>query len=419
MVVRESQQADLLSPVRTGPTPAALVYCLCGIAGIVEGFGIQAGGMAAPGFAAEFHMMPAQVGLIFLLTSFGLAAGSWVGGWLGDRIGAGRAMAAAIMLFGVADVGSAWSHSELMLAMARALVGIGLGGALPNLIKLLTVTGPPATAPRRVTLSITGIAVGSLIVGLTAFLARRLDWRIMFHLGGWIPLLLGAIVWLLLRNTSQPPQPRDGSQYRGGERWRALFGGQHLFVTLFFWLAFFVTAATSYVLINWMPSFLARSGLDQRQVGLAMIGLAVGGAAGPILFAWLLRPGRTIQVVSFAYCGIVAGLILVITAPVWPLYLAFTIGFTGFFTAGTQAVLFGIVGPFYPEAARGTGVGSSIAVGRIGSGVGPALAGLMLTAGLSQHQVLAAAVPMLAMALAMLLVLLRNPPEALQISRED
>jgi AAHS family 3-hydroxyphenylpropionic acid transporter len=396
-------------PGRNSPSPS-LVYALCGIAGVVEGFGLQSGGMAAPRFAAEFHMAPDHVGLVFLLTSLGLALGASIGGWLGDRVGSGRAMGVAVTLFGLASIGSALATNETTLLIARGVVGLGLGGTLPNMIALLTATGPAIMAPRRVTLSIAGISVGSLIVGLITFLAKQVGWRTMFQLGGWIPLLVGAIVWLLLPHAAQSTRLYPTQ----GERWRALFGGPRLLVTLFFWFAFFVTAATSYLLINWMPTFLAHSGMNQHQVGLGMIGLSIGAAAGPTLFAGLLRPGRIVPVVCFAYGGIMLGLLLVINAPASPLYLSFAIGFTGLFAAGAQAVLYGIVGPCYPDIARGSGVGYSVAVGRIGSGVGPALAGVMLTAGLSQNHVLAAAIPVLVVALGALLVLFRHPPAALR-----
>jgi len=390
------------------------VYLMCGLAGLVEGFGLQSGGMAAPRFAAAFHMAPDHVGFVFLLTSLGLALGASIGGWLGDRIGAGRAMGTAIILFGLAGIGSAFAANETMLAITRMLVGIGLGGTLPNMIALLTATGPAKTGPRRVTLSVTGIALGSLIVGLLVFLDKDIGWRTLFHLGGWVPLLIGAMVLFLLSRTAGPE--RRPAEIPQGGWWAALFGGRRVVITFLFWIAFFVTPATSYLLINWMPTFLAHSGLDQRQIGLAMIGLAIGGAAGPMVLAGLLKPGRTAPVVCLAYGGTVLGLALIITAPTSPLYLSFAIGVTGFFIGGAQAVLFGIVGPFYPATARGAGVGSSVAVGRIGSGVGPALAGVMLSAGLAQNHVLAAAAPMLMVALVALLILLGRPPEALRKS---
>lgn len=416
--LKAGQERAHLMQGSNSPSPS-LVYALCGIAALVEGFGLQTGGMAAPRFAAEFHMAPDHVGLIFLLTSLGLALGASFGGWLGDRVGSGRAMGVSITLFGLASIGSALATSETTLLIARGVVGLGLGGTLPNMIALLTATGPAATAPRRVTLNIAGMSVGALIVGLIAFLAKEVGWRTMFHLAGWIPLFVGGIVWLLLPHAAQQTRYHPAQDDQPGEGWRALFSGPRLRVTLLFWLAFFITTATAYVLINWMPTFLTRSGMNQHQVGLGMIGFSLGASAGPMLLASLMRPGRTVPVVCFSYGGIMLGLLLVINAPASPLYHSFAMGFTSLFVAGAQAVLYGIVGSFYPDAARGLGVGSSVAIGRIGSGVGPALAGLMLAVGLSQNLVLAAAIPVLVVALGALLVLLRHPPAALQRPVDD
>jgi AAHS family 3-hydroxyphenylpropionic acid transporter len=389
----------------------SLVYVLCACAGIAEGFGLQSGGMAATRFAAEFHMMPDYVGGIFLLTSLGLALGASIGGWWGDRVGAGRAMGLSVALFGLASIGSGMAWSGTALATMRTLTGLGLGGTLPNMITLLTHVGAPGGGPRRVTLSVTAISVGALSVGLMMFfMSSNISWRWIFQVGGWFALLSAAAIAVLLPplRVRRSYQPALGISRE--ERWRALFGRGQIMTTLLLWLAFFVTAATSYLLINWMPTFLAHAGLDHHQVAMGMIGLAIGGACGPSVLAGLMRPGRTRMVVCLAYGGIVCGLTYLIVAPRSVIFLSCGIAFTGFFTGGTQALLFGIVGAFYPAAARGTGVGSAVAVGRVGSGTGPALAGVMLTAGLTQEWVMAAAVPMLLLALSATLMLLRQPP---------
>ena len=408
--------ADIFNAGALDPRQRLTVYVLCGLAGIAEGIGIQSAGMAAPKFAAEFHMLPDHVGAIFLLTSLGLALGAGIGGWWGDRIGAGRAMGLAVALFGVASFGSALAPSAASLAGMRTLAGLGLGGGLPNMIALLTHVGPGSSAPRRVTLSIAGISGGALLVALLVlFASATSSWRVIFHLGGGFALLVAALLALFLPGVSTAPTIPGGTAGAAVKRWHILFAGQYLLTTLLFWLAFFVTAATSYLLINWMPTFLVRSGMHQHEVGIGMIGLAGGSAAGPILLAGLLRPGRLRFVMCLAYVGIVLGLLSLISAPKTIFYLSLATTFTGFFAAGTQAVLFGIIGPFYPASVRGTGVGSAVAVGRIGSGAGPALAGVMLTAGSTQESVLAAVMPLLVLALAALLLLLRAPPQALRV----
>ncbi|MDB5582429.1 MAG: transporter [Bradyrhizobium sp.] len=402
-----ANQSEAFGTSRTRVT----IYALCGLAAVMEGFGLQSGGIAAPKFAAEFHITPDRVGGIFLLTSFGLALGASIGGWWGDRVGPGKAMAASIALFGIASIGAAMTPNGAMLAIMRTLTGLGLGGSLPNMIALLTNTGAPSTGPRRVTLSIAGISLGS---GLIAFLGSTgMNWRLIFHFSGWIPLLVAAAVALLLPHGELRRIASEQPVTERTTRREALFGGAHAWITPLFWLVFFITGATSYLLINWLPTFLGNSGLTQRQVGLGMIFLAVGGALGPMFLSGLLRPGRTSLVVCLAYLGTIVGLGLLIMAPKEMVFVCGAIVLAGFFISGAQAVLFGVVGPFYPINARGTGVGSSVAIGRIGSGVGPALAGVMLAAGLTQGKIMAAAVPMLLVALVALLTLLRRAPTSL------
>jgi AAHS family 3-hydroxyphenylpropionic acid transporter len=62
-------------------------------------------------------------------------------------------------------------------------------------------------------------------------------------------------------------------------------------------------------------------------------------------------------------------------------------GVAGFLLLGANYALYGVVTAYYPPAMRGTGSGASVAVGRIGSVVGPFLAGALLELGFSAVQV--------------------------------
>ena len=70
-----------------------------------------------------------------------------------------------------------------------------------------------------------------------------------------------------------------------------------------------------------------------------------------------------------------------------------------------QAVLYAIAPLCYPMTARGTGVGAAVAIGRIGSLVGPLLAGVWLGAGKGAGDVLQHLVPILLVGAAAALVL--------------
>ena len=65
---------------------------------------------------------------------------------------------------------------------------------------------------------------------------------------------------------------------------------------------------------------------------------------------------------------------------------------------GANYSLYGVAAAYYPTAMRGTGSGASVAVGRVGAVVGPMLAGMLLSQGLSAIQVILAMVPAAAIA---------------------
>ncbi len=61
----------------------------------------------------------------------------------------------------------------------------------------------------------------------------------------------------------------------------------------------------------------------------------------------------------------------------------------GFVVIGTQAGLNALAAKFYPTPIRSTGVGWPLGVGRVGSIVGPLVAGVMLGAGWAPKEIIA------------------------------
>jgi AAHS family 4-hydroxybenzoate transporter-like MFS transporter len=83
--------------------------------------------------------------------------------------------------------------------------------------------------------------------------------------------------------------------------------------------------------------------------------------------------------------------------------LAFVLGFC---VTGAQGGINALAAGFYPTSIRSTGVGCALGIGRIGSIVGPLLAGTMLSAGWRPQQIFrAGAIPALC---AMVAVILTN-----------
>src|ERR1700686_5124051 len=111
-----------------------IVFCL--LAAVCEGFDLQAAGVAAAGIAAEFRPTPDQLGSFFSASTLGLFFGALIGGRVSDRVGRKSVLVASIALFGLFSALTAFAWDISSLAWARLLTGLGLGGALPNLIAL-------------------------------------------------------------------------------------------------------------------------------------------------------------------------------------------------------------------------------------------------------------------------------------------
>jgi MFS transporter, SHS family, sialic acid transporter len=117
---------------------------------------------------------------------FGAAAGGWLFGWLGDRLGRTRSMALAVLCYALFTltchvVGSA----EIMLAV-RFLACLGIGGVWPNAVALVAEAWPNASRPFLAGLLGAAANVGFVLLGVVGYV-----WPVEEHSWRWV-LLVGA-----------------------------------------------------------------------------------------------------------------------------------------------------------------------------------------------------------------------------------
>src|SRR5688572_33435727 len=116
---------------------------LCFLIAVLEGFDIQAMGVAAPRVAREFAFGPQQMGWIFSISNIGLVIGAAFGGWLADRVGRKPVFIGAVAIFGLFTLGVALASNFTMLFVLRFLAGVGFGGAMPNMMAIATELSAP------------------------------------------------------------------------------------------------------------------------------------------------------------------------------------------------------------------------------------------------------------------------------------
>ncbi|RQQ23740.1 3-(3-hydroxy-phenyl)propionate transporter MhpT [Burkholderia stagnalis] len=386
----------------------ATTLALCFAIALLEGLDLQSVGVAAPRMAREFGLTVSQMGLAFSAGTFGLLPGAMLGGRLADRFGRKRVLIASVVLFGLLSIATAQVSSFAMLVAVRVLTGIGLGGAMPNLIALSSEAVEPRARSSAVAAMYCGIPFGGVVASLIGvLLAGDTAWRHIFYVGGAGPLLLVPLLIGML------PESRAYLDVAGTGAARAsvahtLFGGGRTLSTLALWISYFCTLIVLYFLLNWLPSLMAARGLDRAHVGLVQICFNVGGGLGALGIGAALDRMRAQRVVGGMYVGIVLSLAALAAAPGFASLAAAAFA-AGMFVIGGQSVLYALAAIYYPTAMRGTGVGTAVAVGRLGSVVGPLAAAQLLAMGRSAPVVIGASIPVTLVAAAAALLLIRRP----------
>jgi AAHS family 3-hydroxyphenylpropionic acid transporter len=385
---------------------ARLCLVLCALSALLEGFDNQAMGVAAPGLALEFGLSAAQRGFLFSATTFGLFVGAALGGRAADIAGRRRTLAWSMLLFGGGSLLTTLAGGFDWLCVARLATGLGLGGALPNYIALSREAAGPSHRLRSVTMVMAAMPLGGAISAVIA-LGNPLfaGWRPIFYVGGTAPIVLAIVI---LRLLPEPGARRD--LHQPVERVGAiLFGGGRCLTTLLLWCGFFFTQLVLLLMLNWLPSLIVGLGYSPAEAPWASVCFNLCGATGAVALSTLHAGDAKRAWVIVTYAGIAAALA---TLPHLAGAFALTIiacGAAGAFTVGAQLVLFALAPEYYRQPIRGTGVGAAVAVGRLGSVVGPLYAGALLTAGGGSAAVLTGTLPFVTIAAAAALALTWRP----------
>jgi AAHS family 3-hydroxyphenylpropionic acid transporter len=380
-----------------------LTIGLCLMVAVFEGIDLQAAGLAVPQVRGEFHLVASQIGYFTAASSVGLLLGALSGGRLADKIGRRLTLTMALALFGLASIATAWSPGLEVLVATRFVTGLGLGGALPNLVALANENSPASWKSRAVAIMYAGFPFGgglaSAIMSSAAVPGSALngligaDWRTIFYIGGLAPLLAVPLVNFVLPDSAEFAKSRRSGE-GGAGLFEVVFGEGRALNSILLWISFFTTLLVLYLLLNWLPALLTSRGFDRSQSFLVQLVFNGGGIPGSIIAGILMDRGSRRLAVPALYVGLVLSLVLMAAMPT-DIGVALLYGtLLGVFVMATQALLYGLAPIGYSTLIRGTGVGAAVCVGRIGSVAGPLFAASLVGAGHTASQVLMALVPL-------------------------
>ena len=367
---------------------SGLVIGICFLIAALEGYDIQAFGVAAPHFAPEMGLTPAQVGAGGAIAMLGLVIGAFTGGWAADRWGRKPVLLASVLVFGIFSIATAYAGGLNPLLAARFATGLGFGGALPNLIAIAAEISSPRRRALVTGAMMCGMPSGGVCVALLArMVGEGLEWRTLFLIGGALPLLVAPLIALKLPET----RPTETVKAPGGLA-NVLFAEGRAAPTVLLWVSSLLTLVVMYLLLNWLPSLVVAKGYQPADGASASLAFNFLGAIGALLIGLAADRAGVRWTMLAAYVGLGLELWGLGGSASLAAILALS-GAVGFTVMGAQYVLYSVAPGLYPPSFRAGGAGAVVGIGRFGAIIGPLLAGDLRQAGWTADQVLGVLVP--------------------------
>jgi len=176
---------------------------------LVVGLDLTVLNLALPTLGTDLHASTSDLQWFVDAYSLVLAAALLPAGLLGDRLGRKRALVPALVLFGLASLACAYSHSSGELVAARAVLGLGAAVIMPLSLAVIPVLFTPAERQKAIAIVMSAVFIGyPLGPILGGWLLDSFWWGSVFLIN--VPVIALALiaVALLMPESRSEHRPR-------------------------------------------------------------------------------------------------------------------------------------------------------------------------------------------------------------------
>lgn len=379
---------------------------LCGAIWAAVAMDVLVVSFALPSLRQEWALSPTQAGLLASAAFWGMLTGAWFWGIVADRLGRRRVLAFTIIVENVFTLVSAVAPSFPVLVALRALIGFGMGGALPADYTLFTEFLPHDRRGRNLVLMEGFWAVGALAAAGGAWtVVPKLGWRPFFALAA-IP---GILAYYVLRFVPESPRfllvhgqaakawevlariARDNA--RGFPqaqlvlppgrpvRIEALWAPRYARTTALLWLIWFGISLGYYGVFTWLPQILVERQMEFIRSYGYMVGITLAQIPGYLSAAYFVEKiGRRPTLGLYLVASGVFTLFFGVAHAPWAFVLMAV--WMSFFALGSWGALYAYTPEVYPTQLRATGMGAASAMTRVAGLLAPLLGGVLLATSL-------------------------------------
>jgi MFS transporter, AAHS family, 4-hydroxybenzoate transporter len=397
------------------------VFALCAMVALLDGFDSQLLGPAARLISLSLGIHIADFGAVFSASQVGFFIGALALGPAADRWGKRWILITTTSVFAIFTLLTALCHSFGTLLLCRLIVGLALGGASPSFIGLAAEYLPLNRRTQFVTILWAAVPLGGMLGSMasTAFIQTE-GWQASFYLGGILPLLValsmffflpesisflvnqgaspGTILSIVAKMTGKPSVHADGfvvnvPASQSGSL-KDLFGAGRAVPTVYLWTLCFMAWMVLIVVSFWTPTLIQNVGFSASAAAESLLFNNIGAVVGTILIGSMMhRYGNfRILILSLFFGACSVGALGCFTAVLSQILVSSTLA--GFFLSAVCGGLIAIAASAYPVSIRSTGIGWAVGIGRVGSILGPLIAGHLLALSWSVRGIyIAASVP--------------------------
>lgn len=393
-----------------------VIMAICFIAYVIDGFDVAVISFAAPAISSEWGVPADQLGMVFSSGVLGMTLGAMFLASLADLYGRRLMVCLMLLMAGIATIGVAYTQTVPQLIALRFIAGLGLGALMAALAPLVGEYSPR----RHRTLILAAIfsagPLGPVIGGLIAApMITEHGWRSIFLYAGMLTVVIGVLQYFVVPESMafiikrRPDGALDkvnrilryigqdlieklptagGGESRESASVVSLLTATRRSKTLLVWLTFFLAFATVYFFTSWLPQILVNAGWPQDQAIRGAVTMAFGSVIGTTLIGGLAKwqPLNRIISVAFVIGGLTAaglGTMLLAAGTVPPSLVWVSLLLIGITVMGGFTNLYTVALTIYPAQIRSTGLGWAAGLGRGGAVLSPAVAGLLIGAGVS------------------------------------
>ncbi|GMA63478.1 MFS transporter [Alicyclobacillus fastidiosus] len=216
---------------------------------------------AAPVLEKQFHISPAEMGVVMSSFFWSYVVFMIPSGWLADKIGQRISLALSCLWWSLATAATALVRSAGSLIWIRLIMGIGESGAYPANAGITSKWFPVKERARVAGIFDSGNKVGAaLAMPLVVWLLTRFGWEIPFIVSGVLGFIWVTIWWVYYRDPEKhryvnqaelthirAGQPQDQSDFSSRVKWYHILCHRNIISMC---IAFFMLNYTSYFFIT-------------------------------------------------------------------------------------------------------------------------------------------------------------------------